>query len=148
MLVKLITALIPGKEWGLNGVREKIKWKSGRWGSRVGGGGCCWLVEQIETDTHPHSKNHWPPVGDTHTQTHTVCGLAKATADAEHEYLSQTPWQSFHLHGPNVSSWNIYHTGPVCDSCVCFLWMYVYIYIYILFLSVYLCFLLICVLLI
>lgn len=68
----------------------------------------------------------------THTDTHTLCGLVAATADAVHEYFSQTLWQSFHLHGPDVSSWNIYHSGPwrsrpklcVCTcnlhNCVCF----------------------------
>lgn len=48
----------------------------------------------------------------THTSLHTLCGLVAAAADAVHEYFSQTLWQSFHLHGPDVSSWNIYHSGP------------------------------------
>lgn len=46
---------------------------------------------------HTHICTH-------HTHTHTLCGLAVATADAVHEYFSQTLWQSFHLHGPDVSS--------------------------------------------
>lgn len=40
----------------------------------------------------------------THTHACALCGLAVATADAGHEYFSQTLWQSFHLHGPDVSS--------------------------------------------
>ena len=72
------------------------------------------------------SSKHMHSCTRTHTQT--SCGLAVATADAVHEYFSQTLWQSFHLHGPDVSSWNIYHTGPgrsrpqLCEcecECVC-----------------------------
>lgn len=58
------------------------------------------VVEQIETDTHPQKES----LTSSRTHTHSVCGLAEATADAVHEYFSQTPWQSFHFHGPNVSS--------------------------------------------
>lgn len=69
-----------------------------------------------QTDMQGHTRNtcthtRWW-VGRVSTETHTMCGLAVATADAVHEYFSQTLWQSFHLHGPDVSSWNIYHTGP------------------------------------
>lgn len=69
-----------------------------------------------QTDMQGHTRNtcthtRWW-VGCVCTETHTMCGLAVATADAVHEYFSQTLWQSFHLHGPDVSSWNIYHTGP------------------------------------
>lgn len=60
------------------------------------------VVEQIETDTHPQKESLTSSRTNTHT--HSVCGLAEATADAVHEYFSQTPWQSFHFHGPNVSS--------------------------------------------
>ncbi|MEQ2164245.1 hypothetical protein GOODEAATRI_004592 [Goodea atripinnis] len=63
-------------------------------------------TEQTCEDT-PHTQDRVCCVFSclcTHAQRHKLCGPVAATADAVHEYFSQTLWQSFHLHGPDVSS--------------------------------------------